>query len=95
MKNKYVSFRITPRHRLQTLSFLFMVVTLTCILSAILALWRTACDPTLYETDPYRLCTLYASKTHTLSALWICLCEAVGGGLLLDYARKCDRPLLD
>jgi len=72
-----------------------MIVAMTCILSAALTLLQASVDPSLYETDPYRLCVLIASRRSTLSALWLCLCEAIGGGLLLDYARKCEKPLLD
>ena len=95
MKNYRKLVRVTPRHKLQNAPFLFMIVSMTCIFSAALTLLQTAVDPTLYETDPYRLCLLIASQKSTLSALWLCLCEAIGGGLLLDYARKCENPLLD
>ena len=95
MKKHLNLFRTTPRHKLQSVPFLFMIVAMTFILSAAVTLLQSSVDPTLCETDPYRLCVLVASRKSTLSALWLCLCEAIGGGLLLDYARKCENPLLD
>lgn len=78
------------KYTLETPAFIFMIVTFTLILAAVLAIWRTVGTSSI-ETDPYRICSLYAAKNFTVSALWLCLCEALGGGLLMDYARKYER----
>ncbi|HBE13878.1 MAG TPA: hypothetical protein DCY74_06880 [Clostridiales bacterium] len=94
MKEKLISsFRMSDRHRLSRGAFLFMIISLTTTLGSLLIVYRSVLNPAAYSIDAYSLCMLFASRRFIVSAIWLCLCETVGGGLLMDYVLKHDKKV--